>query len=343
MPNLNTVDVANAIRNSASKEYQDRIPVANQDNLKEISKLITDYTPTFDEFTGVLLNRIAKVLINTRHYENPLAMLKRGKLEFGQVIEDVFVNIIKATEFNYNDQSDDNPFKRYTNDIKVALYQLNEERQYGTTVSPDMVRTAFLSADGMNNLITIIVSKLYDSNQFDEFLITKKLISEGVAQGYFKEITVPTLSAQTGNETVKTMKNVIDLMTFLGTDYNKQGVHTFTPIEDQIIICTPNFKNTLDVDVLAKAFNIDRVTFMSKMVVIDNFIEMDGVECVLLDKEMFQIWDNLIETTSIYNPKKLYTNYWLTLRQTFALSPFGNAVVFKSTEPATNCVTEPTT
>ena len=92
-----TEQILNAIRNSASINYQNYVPIATKDaeSIKEIGAVIMDYPNLQNEFLSALVNRIARVIVTSKMYENPLAMFKKGFVEFGESIEEIFVNIAK--------------------------------------------------------------------------------------------------------------------------------------------------------------------------------------------------------------------------------------------------------
>ena len=56
---------------------------------------------------------------------------------------------------------------------------------------------------------------------------------------------------------------------------------------------------------------------------------------MLVDKDWFMIFDNLMESTNIYNPQNLCWNQFLHTWKTFSVSPFANACVFSSAAETT--------
>ena len=87
----------------------------------------------------------------------------------------------------------------------------------------------------------------------------------------------------------------------------------------------------MDVDVLAKAFNMDRTTFLGQSTVIDNFAAgMENVQMLILDENFFQVYDKLFRVTSIFNPDMLYYNYTLHTWQVYSYSLLVNAVALKT-------------
>ena len=86
----------------------------------------------------------------------------------------------------------------------------------------------------------------------------------------------------------------------------------------------------VDVEVLAKAFNMGKTQFEAQVIVVDDFGGMENTLALLVDKEWFMIYDTLRTVESIRNPKGLFTNYFLHVWQLQAVSKFRNAIAFKT-------------
>lgn len=76
MPNIpstnrltaSSVDILNAIRNSASANYRDYIPAASADaeSIRTIGAIMMNYPLLQNEFLSALVNRIGRVLITSK-------------------------------------------------------------------------------------------------------------------------------------------------------------------------------------------------------------------------------------------------------------------------------------
>ena len=95
--NANSVQILNAIRNEAPSSYRDYVLVAenNTASIRRIGEIIMQYQPLQNDFLKALVNRIGRVLITSKLYSNPWADFKKGMLEFGETVEEVFVNLAK--------------------------------------------------------------------------------------------------------------------------------------------------------------------------------------------------------------------------------------------------------
>ena len=339
----NSVDILNAVRNSASSTYQERIPVATQENIREIGNAMMSYQATQNEFLSALVNRIGRVLITSKMYENPLRMFKKGMLEFGETVEEIFVQVAKAHQFDPN-TAEKEVFKREIPDVLAAFHRMNTQNFYKATISNDQLRQAFLSYDGITDLIARIVDQMYTGANFDEFLIMKQLIVDGVNDGKFTIVTIPEPTAENAKSIVSTIKGISNKLEFMSSDYNYLGVLTHTRKEDQILIIDAAFDAIIDVEVLASAFNMSKAEFMGQRVLIDNFGTLTGAYAALVDREWFMVFDNFVNFTEQYNGEGLYWNYWYHVWKTYSTSPFCNAILFTTqTQTITSVTISPKT
>ena len=133
-----SVDILNVIRNNASVNYQNYVPqaTADADSIREIGAVIMDNPQLQNEFLSALVNRIGRVLITSKMYDNPWSMFKKGTLEFGETIEEIFVNIAKPFQFDPN-VAETNLFKREIPDVRSAFHIMNYQKYYKTTIQND--------------------------------------------------------------------------------------------------------------------------------------------------------------------------------------------------------------
>lgn len=364
--NASSVDILNAIRNSATANYQDYVPVADQslDSVREIGAILMNY-PTFqNEFLNALVNRIGRVIITSKMYSNPWAMFKKGMLEYGETIEEIFVNIAKPFEYDVA-VAESEVFKREMPDVRAAFHILNYKKFYKTTIQQEQLRQAFLSWDGITSLITKITDSLYTGANYDEFLTMKYLIAKHIISGNLKPVTVLTVDATNAKAITSTIKGVSNNMEFMNRDYNKAGVHTYATKDEQYLIVNSAFDAIMDVEVLASAFNMSKAEFDGHHVLVDGFGNLDkerlaelfaeddtyeeftdaqltalnAIPAVLVSKDWFMILDNMMNFTEQYNGQGLYWNYWYHVWKTFSISPFANAALFVPGTPSVTSVT----
>lgn len=287
-------------------------------------------------------------------------------MELGETVEEVFVNIAKAHTFN-PEVAETNFMKREIPDVRAAFHTMNYQKFYKATISNDQLRQAFLSWQGITDLIAKIVDAMYTAHNYDEFQVTKYMLARNILNGYLYPITVPQISKENAEAIVTEVKAASNNLVYMSRDYNLAGVDTFTEKKDQFIITTARFDAIMDVNVLAAAFNMDKAEFMGNRVQIDGFDKIDDVRmnqlfaddpaagyvpltseekaalaqvpAVLIDRDYFMIFDNLYKFTEDYNGEGLYWQYWYHAWKTFSTSPFANAEIFVPGTPSITSVT----
>lgn len=361
-----SVEVLNVIRNNASQNYQNYVPVAtaDADSIRTIGSIIMDYPNLQNEFLSALVNRIGRVILTSKLYENPWSMFKKGMLEFGETIEEIFVNIAKPFQFD-SAVAESDIFKREIPDVRSAFHIMNYQKYYKATVQNDQLKTAFLSWQGITELIAKIVDSMYTAANYDEFLTMKYMLAIHIYNGQLYPITIPTVSKDNMNDIASEIKAISNDMEFLKTTYNLASVHTASAKANQYLIMNAKFDASMDVNVLASAFNMDKAQFMGNRVLVDSFgaldiarlnillgdnpnyhefsadelKALDSVPAVLVDENYFMIFDNYQNFTEQYNGEGLYWNYWYHTWKTFSVSPFANAVMLVPATPTVTSVT----
>ena len=364
--NASSADILNAIRNSGSDNYRELVPLVSNDNdsIKAIGSIIVGNPTLMNEFISSLVNRIGKVIINDKMYNNPWAMFKKGVLDYGESIEEIFVSMAKPFEYDPA-VAEKEVFKREKPDVEAVFHILNYQKFYKVTVQEADLRQAFVNVNGVTSLITKIIDSLYTGAKYDEFMTMKYLIARHILNGDMYPVTVPTVSAQNAKDIISTIKGVSNDFEFMNDSYNMSGVMNVSEKSDQYLIMNSRFDATFDVEVLASAFNMDRAQFMGHKVLVDGFGKFDverlntlfaddpnyveitedemkdlnAIPAIIVDRDWFMIYDNLNNFTEQYNGQGMYWNYWYHQWKTFSVSTFANGVVFVPGTPTVTSVT----
>lgn len=364
--NAETPEILNTIRANSSAYYQSIVPrvTSETDSPKEIGAIIMSYTAIQNEFLTGLINRISRTILISRLYENPWRMFKKGLLDMGETVEEIFTNICNAQSFSPA-VAENEVFKRVIPDVRTAFHTMNYQKFYKQTISDEQLRQAFLSWQGVTDLIASIVNAMYTAANYDEFLVMKYLIAKNAVNGNMYSVTIPAATTENAKSIVSTARSYSNKLTFMSTSYNAAGVSTFTPRDDQYILVNTDFDGIMNVEVLASAFNMSNAEFLGHMILVDGFGNLDierlnallsdtpgyqeigstdltalnNIPAMLVDENFFMIFDNLAKFTEIYNSDGLYWNYSFHTWKTFSVSPFANAVIFNPVAAAVTGVT----
>jgi hypothetical protein len=324
------ISVLNTVWQNASPDYQTRIPQATRDNITAVGNAILNYTAAKNEFLDALVNRISLVMVSSKMAKNKLAKFKKGMLEYGADIEEIFTSMAQAQTYDVV-KSESEIFKRQLPDVKSAFHRVNREDMYKVTITDFQLKRAFLSNDGLGKLVSSIVNSLYSGNAYVEYILMKQTIADyftNVAAA--KYIEVPQVQDQaTAQEFMRTVKQTSTDFTFMSSEFNPAGVLQYSDPSDQVLLIHKNVDTHVSTDLLAWAFNSNNFDPNIQKVIIDDFGTMANTQAVLVDKNFFMVFDKLFETRNQYNGQGLYTNYWLHHHQTLSTSQFHNAVAFK--------------
>jgi hypothetical protein len=212
--------------------------------------------------------------------------------------------------------------------------------------SKPQLQTAFTSYSELEKMLSSIVTSMYSGDNFDEFILMKNLFAEAITNAKMKTAAVTHVKDEaTAKAFIKAVKNASSAFTFPSSAFNAyfdnkpasdtgDPVTTWTPVEDQVLIVRADIMNEIDVEVLASAFNMNKVEFLAKTLKVDSFGSADNCLAILCDRSWVQVYDNLFETSDFYNSQGLYWNYWLNHWQTYSISLFANAVAFTCEDEA---------
>ena len=335
---MDAIELLNTIRDNASQAYQDRVPEATRSNLEEVGQAITDLNNAvvYNEFINTLANMIFAPMLIKKSWSNPLGKFKKGKKTFGDTVEEVYNNFIKAQTF---DQTGAGLLTRNLPDTKVVFHRMNRQDSYVLTDSPEALAKAFKSYEGVAEYLENLFTTIRNSAELDEYILMKQLIEDAYNNNALKVVAVadPSLSEANAKAFIKTIKTVSGDMIFPNSNWNayltaqsddNKAIVTFSSRDDQILLIDNATDVACDVDVLAYAFGRDLLRFNTEVKQIIDAFPVEGMVALLVDRNFFQVYDDLFTFREFENGLGLYRNHILHVWQTLGYSILCNAVAF---------------
>ena len=335
--------VFNVVRENMNEVYMNTLPSATEDNIQTISNILFNdaYQPMLNEFVSNLINRIALTIVRNKTFNNPLALLRKGSIPLGTDIQDIYENPAEAEQYELSNTEMAKLLTITDPDTHVAYYRRNRKDLYTKTISRENLQGAFVSWDKFESYISAITTSLYSGNYIDEFELTKALVDGAYDNN---KVIVEQVSAVTDESSakafVKKIRSLFSKMKLPSTQYNayskfsgaKGVIKTWTDEDRFVFITTADVMSTVDVDVLARAFNMDKTNFIGRVIEVDGFrnSEILGILC---DESWFQIYENVMRFDEFYNARVMAWNEYLHVWQTYAICPFANAVVLATATP----------
>ena len=335
--------VFNVIRENASKVFMETVPSATEDNIQTLSNILFNdaYQPMLNEFVTNLINRIGLTIIRNKTFSNPLSILRKGSVPLGTDIQDLYENPAEAEQYELSNTAMAKLLTITDPDTHVAYYRRNRKDLYTKTISRENLQGAFVSWEKFESYISAITTSLYSGNYIDEFELTKSLVDGAYDNN---KVIVETVSAVTDETSakafIKKCRSLFNKMKLPSTQYNayskfsgaKGTIKTWTEEDRFVLIVTSDVMAEVDVDVLARAFNIENTKFLGRVIEVDSF-ENEEIQAILCDESWFQIYENLMRFDEFYNARTMTWNEYLHVWQTYAICPFANAVVFATAQP----------
>lgn len=331
--------VLNTVRQSATLEYQQRIPRATQSNIAQIEALLWDpmngrYR---NEFLDALVQRIGEVVIRSRRWNDPFREFKKNDLNYGATVEEIGIGLLRAHAYDFNDTAAllrvNQPY------VATAYHTINRQDRYDLTLDETALRQAFINPTGLSELIAGALDAQINSDQLDEYIsVHAALEAFDRNHGIFRVH----MDAFDGTDDEKRAKNVLKQLRaiagrleFLSSDYTAldapQQIKTFARRDNMVLFCLPEFLANIDVEALAQLFHMDKADVPYRIRLVDRF-QMPDVQAVLMDSDALILKDTVYRTESFYNGAALTNNYFLHHQQIISFSPFLPMVAFTTGE-----------
>lgn len=336
---VSNVDMLNAIRSDARRDYQEMVPEATKANIQETIQGIMSDNISRNEFMSALINRIGSTVVRDISWRNPLAVFKDGMMNFGDTVEEVHMDLIKPTIYDENrDYLEKDVFGQARPPAYSAFHTINRKEKFKVTFNRDVLRRAFLSDTGLSEMLSQTMAVAASSDEWSEFLTICSLFRTYDEKHGFHRIQIPNLNVFDADKThtdaaLKALRVAADKMRYPTPAYNAAAVHSFARPENLVLITTPEFKANVDVTSLSAAFNRQDAEAPSHIITVPNeALGLKDVSAILTTREFLLIKDVLLENRSIQNPEGLYDNYWLHHWSLISASPFTPAIAFGTKE-----------
>lgn len=334
------ITVINTIRANNSATYQERIPEVTLSNMSDVGVMITshDYEAQKNEFLNALVYKVAFTDVMNRLWKNPLAVLKNGTRPYGGFKEVAHVNPVAGK--NYDGDTANDLLTTEKPDVKTAYFTRNRKQKYPVSISNAQLRTAFHSPAEFAKLYNGIISAMYSGDNMDEYYLMRNGLSACISNGRVKTIEVDYNSKPA--DLIKAINTISRYFKYESAEYagynlvNKDAIEagtetpciTWTPTERQVLLIREDVDVNTDIEVLAKAFNMDKTDFATRKIGVDTFSD-SSILCVLADESFFEFTDDEYTMKNFDNGANLTTKYFLHHWETIQFNGLANAVAFK--------------
>ena len=328
---------------------------------RAVSNALFSYRVIKNEFIDSLVNKVFMTVIHSNAWKNPLTIFHGGMGEYGNTIEDLYVEASEKVGFKEHFSGSDSEIKDIIGSVVPKIYanylSRNFADKYKITISDIQLRSAFTSETGLAQLVNKLMEANLRGAYRDEYKYMKDMIfkyctgltnkdvgnSDSVTKTqYIQDSQVVKIDGvNIYEELCVQLKAFNDRLQFESDKYNSAKVMQFSSLNQCVFLTTPEHKARLDVQYLAEIFNIEKAEVQQRIVLIDELPSMiksgddgetthDTEECIgiLMDKNLLRFKDFVFETRYFNNPNSLSINYFLHKQGLVGIVPFLNAIIF---------------
>ena len=315
---------------SATSDYQQRIPNPSTASYADHVAALFDpmNNDLFNVFSG-LLNGLIGTTIESDLFENPLAVLKKPAIRFGNSERAVAVQYLQAHSYRCDSETllqVDKP------EFVEWFYSVGTPRRYDFSWNRYELERAF-SADGygFEDLLTATITQAYSSANYDEMNIMLQMFAEGDARmgGLFRyQLSAFPTDEATAKELLKAIRTIAGKMKFPTTLYNHIPVPVHERGDGLVLFITPEALASLDVDALSAVFQLDKADIMYRIIEVPEF-PLPNVCAALCSEDFIYVRDVRFGIEPpFYNPENLTYKYYLHVAQMIGVNPAANCVLF---------------
>jgi hypothetical protein len=283
---MSIVTILNAIRATATDAYQSTVPLATAENFVHVGDAVLEAPEQIqNEFFNALLNKIGLQIFNDKEFGNPLLFLKKGTLEYGQTIEDIFVEM--ATPFDYitgtrDGETPPDQFAINKAIVDTAFYYQILGRQYFKTIHEQDLKRAFTSADGLGRLVSAVMLSIKNGVNYDDYRMAIAIMARQIEASMYnsdwhghirlirlynatvdEEEQVSVEDCLSNRKFLQFMSNQFkkwsNRLTKPRKDMNNAGVTNWIPKEQQRIMMLGDIQADIDTNLMAWAYNNNRL------------------------------------------------------------------------------------
>lgn len=347
--NMDNVQLLNTVRQYAPFDYQNRIPAVTQGSIESALKGFRSYTPDWDTFFGVFLQKIGLQVIRKAQFTDPFSPFKMQPMRLGSKIEEIAINLQRAHAYKNNCYD---VFNADLPDTRVNYHSLNRADVYQVQAPlREIMQQAFTSDYSLSQYLGSLVDNLIVSEQADEYLLFKKLMAEYQEnEGYYNfniSVNPATNPAEFSRALVRGIRSMYRTVKFPSNKWSAEGraAGLTTVGGDMVLIIDAATEAMVDVESLAAAFHLDKGDFLAdNVVVIDEWPrELAGTYALMVDRDFFVVSD-LFRTMqpAPINPCNLSQSFFYHVQSVISYSRFVPALRW-STDASTSIGNTPAT
>ena len=282
---------------------------------------------------NTMINRIGLTVISgVDSPYNPFSKYTGPVVDVGDTIQKYKVDFITGQQF---DPDNTNPFTSTKNPPYAQYATLDDSIQYHDRINNYEFKKAFTSDAKLGEFVSAKLDALYESDGLDKYTKWKKYLSDynkfGALDKVGYDANDPDVYAGELWDCLRKYAN--SKFRQPNTAYN---IAQKTAISRNVdIIMKADDKLQVD-NYLKGVYNLNKTDINANIILIDDFAtianlpasvtDLEELVAIVMDERACQYFPRTPEVGSIYNPKGLNMEYYLTIQGTYCVDKFRNVV-----------------
>lgn len=286
-----------------------------------------------------MINRIGLTVISAVDTPyNPFSKYTGPIVDYGDTIQKYKVDYITGNAY---DPDNTNPFTSTKNKPYAQYVTFDDSVQYHDRINNYEFKKAFTSDSKLGDFVAAKLDALYESDGLDKYTKWKKYLSDYNKMGAIEGVAVDSTDTDVyaGGLWDALRKYANSKFRQPNSTYNIARKTAISPSVD--IIMKADDKLLVD-NYLKGVYNLNKTDIDANIILIDDFAtianvpntvtDLDELVAIVMDSRAPTYYPRTPEVGSIYNPKGLNMEYYLTIQGTYCIDKFRNVVgIYKKT------------
>ena len=319
---------------SGSNMFQQRIPNPSIASYAEVvnSLFAPMNNDLFNEFSG-LLNGLIGTYVESRLFENPLAVLKKPATQWGNSERHVAIKYLQAHAGRFDDET---LLKCEKPEFVEWFYSVTEPCRYEFSWSrQDLARAFAADGYGYDDLLAGTISQMLSSANYDEMMIMLQMFAEAdnrMGGLYRYNLSAAPTDEDTAKELLRGIRTVAGQMKFPTMMYNHIDVPVHENGDTLIVWLTPEVAATISVETLAYVFNMSESEIQYRTIIIPEF-PIPNIYAAVTSEDFIYYRDFMTGMEPpFYNPGNRTLKYYYWANGMIGVNPAANCVLFSTDE-----------
>lgn len=318
---------------SGSNMFQQRVPNPTVSSYAEVvnSLFAPMNNDLFNEFSG-LLNGLIGTYVESKLFENPLAVLKKPATQWGNSERHIAIKYLKAHAGRFDDET---LLKCEKPEFVEWFYSVAEPRRYEFSWSRQELARAFAQDGyGYDDLLAGTITQMLSSANYDEMMIMLQMFAEAdkrIDGGLYRyNLSAAPTTEATGKELLKGIRTVAGQMKFPTMMYNHIDVPVHENGDTLVVWLTPEVAANISVETLAYVFNMSESEIQYRTIIIPEF-PIPNVYAAVTSEDFIYYRDFMTGMEPpFYNPGNRTLKYYYWANGMIGFNAAANCVLFST-------------